>query len=150
MTQKDKQEMQQKREYARIMYVHGNLNQIAIAVELNVSEQTISEWKKDGKWERLKTGKTISDQEIVAQLEELLQLLIDQGKKYLEDDDPKTNPDADRIIKTTKAIAYLKKKAGPAQMYQTGIAFITWLGKENSEIARQVAPLFQAFIRSLV
>ncbi len=150
MNLKEKQELATKKEFARIMYLHSNLNQKAIAIEVDVSEQTMSSWVREGKWSELKTPMGVTDEEIIFNLETLLNLKIAEGKKYLEDDDPKTNPDGDGIVKLAKAIAYMKKKAGPAQMYQTGIAFLTYLSKENPDLARQVSPLFQAFIKSVV
>ena len=135
---------------ARIMYLHSNLNQKAIAIEVDVSEQTMTAWVNDNNWRDLKTTLSVSQEDLVGRLERLLQSKIEEGERFMNDEDPETNPDNDGIVKLAKALDYLKKMAGPSQMYQTGIAFIGWLQREDAQVARLVAPLFKKFIASLV
>lgn len=150
MTLEQKREMDLKREMARIMYLHSNLNQKAIAVEVDVSEQTMTAWVNDNNWRDLKKTLSVSQEDIIGRLERLLQSKIEEGERFMADEDPETNPDNDGIVKLAKALDYLKKMAGPSQMYQTGIAFLSWLQRENAELAKLVGPLFKKFIQSLV
>ncbi len=138
------------KETARIMYLHSSLNQKAIAIELNISEQTMSAWVNDNHWAELKTNLAVSQDELIARLERLLQKTLEQNERYLDDDDPETNPDNDGVVKLAKSLEYLKKIAGPSQIYQAGIEFLGWLKKENPELAAVVAPLFKKFTMTLV
>ena len=146
-TAKEKQELLQKKDLARLLYLNSKLSQKEICTEVGISEVTMSTWVRDNKWGDLKNNLTITDAEQIASLERLLQGVIEEGNRFLEDDDPTTNPDADKIIKLAKAIAYLKNKSGAGQMYETGMAFLQFLQREDPELAKTIAPLFMAFIK---
>ena len=138
----------QKKEFAKTLFLHSKMTQKEIACEVDVSENTMTDWKIDGKWELLKTSIVTTDAEQLAQLRKILKRLNEQADEYLNDDDPTTNPDTDGIIKITKAIHYLQTKTGVGQMYETGLAFLTFLQKQSPNLAKQVAPLFHAFIKT--
>jgi len=150
MTLEQKQEMSVTKETARIMYLHSNLNQKAIAAELDISEQTMSAWVNDNHWADLKANLSVSQDELISRLERLLQKTLAQNERYLDDDDPETNPDNDGVVKLAKSLEYMKKIAGPSQIYQAGIEFIGWLKKEDPATAQIVAPLFKKFTMTLV
>lgn len=135
------------KEYAKMLFLNGHMTQKEIAADVGVSEQAMCRWASDGKWDELKTELNATNDEQIAFLNKQLRLLNEAGIKALSDDDPTTNPDTDGIIKITKAIHYLKTKTGVGQMYETGMEFLKFLQKEDAALAKQVAPLFHAFIK---
>jgi DNA-binding transcriptional regulator LsrR (DeoR family) len=136
-----------KKELAELLFLNSEMNQKQIAAEVGISEQAMVRWVKEGKWGELKTSLNANNAKQIAQLQRILQKLNDEAIEALDDEDPNTNPDADGIIKITKAIAYLRTKTTPGQMYETGTLFLGFLSKVNLDLAKQVAPLFTAFIK---
>ena len=137
-----------KREFAKLLFLNGKMTQKAIAEDVGVSENTMTAWVKENKWAELRETLVATNEEQIAFLQKQLRLLNEQGIKYLEDDDPKTNPDTDGIIKLTKAIHYLQSKTTTGQMFQTGTEFIKFLQKHAPHLVKEVSPLFTAFIKS--
>ena len=68
MTLEQKKEFELKREMARIMYLHSNLNQKAIAIEVDVSEQTMTAWVNDNNWRDLETTLSVSQEDLEGRL----------------------------------------------------------------------------------
>ncbi len=130
------------------MYLNSQCSQKEIAKEVGVNENTIGRWVAAEKWDLLKNEVGANNESLIASLTKQLNKLIADGIKALEDDDPKTNPDTQAQIMTAKAIHYLRTKTGTGQMYETGMAFLGYLQKENPELAKLVAPVFHAFIKS--
>jgi DNA-binding XRE family transcriptional regulator len=136
-----------KKEWAKMLYLNSQFKQKEIAAQVGISEQTMTKWVNEGDWEKLKTSLLTTNAEQLAFLYDVLKKLNEQAQIALTDDDPKTNPDTDGIIKITKAIHYLQTKTGVGQMYETGMAFLTFLQRENPAMAKDVAPFFHAFIK---
>lgn len=59
---------QQKKDYARTLYLKDNLTQQEIADKVGVSRQTIIRWVSAEKWEELKAGMTLTREQQVASL----------------------------------------------------------------------------------
>jgi DNA-binding XRE family transcriptional regulator len=140
--------MDKKKEFAKLLFINGKMNQKQIASEVDVSEVTMSKWVNENKWDSLRESIVATNAEQIAFLQRQLTLLNEAGIRALEDDDPATNPDTDGIIKLTKAIHYLQTKTSTGQMYQTGTEFISFLQRINPALAKDVAPLFNQFIKS--
>jgi DNA-binding XRE family transcriptional regulator len=136
-----------KKEWAKMLFLNSQFNQKEIAAQVGISEQTMTKWSNDGGWDKLKVSLLTTNAEQLAFLYDVLKKLNEQARIALTDDDPETTPDTDGIIKITKAIHYLQTKTGIGQMYETGMAFLTFLQRENPPLAKDVAPLFHAFIK---
>ena len=59
---------QQKKDYARMLYLKENLTQQEIAERVGVSRQTLSRWMGAGKWEEMKTGLTLTREQQIGEL----------------------------------------------------------------------------------
>jgi len=139
--------IRQKKEFAKILFLNSKYNQKEIAKEVDIAEKTMSKWVNEEKWDLLKNEVNADNQQQIAYLNKQLNMLNEAGIKSLEDDDPTTNPDTQRIIMITKAIHYLRTKTSAGQMYETGLEFLKYLTKEDPELSKKVAPHFTAFIR---
>lgn len=131
-----------------MLYLNSAMTQKEIAKKVGVSENSLSNWVTDGKWEALKTTLLSTHDEQLKNLYKILEMLNKQGKEALEDDDPDTNPDADAIIKITKAIKYLEKDgSGMGETYITLMDFLTFIQRDNMEHAQLVNNYADAFIK---
>lgn len=139
--------IQQKKDYAKVLFLKHNLTQKEIAEEVGVSEVSMSHWVNEGRWENMRKSLTTTKAEQLAFLYDIMAKLTEEGKKALEDDDPDTNPDTDAISKISKSIERLEKDAGVGEMIQTGIAFISFVEKEDIEPAKIISHWFYLFIQ---
>lgn len=148
---KPKQEKKAKeKRMAYELYMHSEYSQKQIAEIVEVSEQALVDWVRDGKWKELKTSVNADDAELIASLEKQLQLLNEENLKALTDDDPATKPNTDGALKLAKSLHYLRKRFSPGQLYATGSEFLKYLQPINPDLAKKVAPHFTSFIKSKI
>lgn len=95
---------QQKKDYARTLYLKDNLTQQEIADKVGVSRQTIIRWMAAEQWEKLKAGITLGREQQIANLHrqvmELNDLILSrpEGKRFA------TPAEADTLGKLAAAI----------------------------------------------
>lgn len=79
---------QQKKGYARTLYLKDNLTQQEIADKVGVSRNTINRWIAAEKWEEMKVGMTLTREQQVAslhrQVAEINRVISEreEGKRY--------------------------------------------------------------------
>jgi predicted DNA-binding protein YlxM (UPF0122 family) len=140
----------QKKEYAKTLYLQDEYSQKEIADKAGVSEQAMSRWVNDGKWEILRKSITTTKAEQLSLLYDLLDHLNRDGKKALEDDDPATEPNYDAIAKVSKSIERLEKEAGVGEMIQAIIALTKFTQKEDIEAAKVISSWGNLFIQDKI
>jgi transcriptional regulator with XRE-family HTH domain len=144
---KDKLSNTQKKEWAKQLFTRDSMTQKEIAEKVDVSQKTMSGWVTKEKWDTMRKTLATTKQEQLTMLYDMLDLLNKAGKASLEDDDPKTNPDADRIIKLTAAIKKLESETGIGEMIDTLKALITFVQKEDFEAAQTINKWGDLFIK---
>ncbi len=138
----------QKKEWAKVLFLNSNMTQKDIALKVGISQNSISKWVDKEKWDILKTTLTTTAENELRSLYKQLGLLNKQNEAYLEDDDPDTNPDYDRLRKLTKSIFELQnKKSGMGDIYLLMMDFITFINRDNMEDAKIVNNYADAFIK---
>lgn len=136
----------QKKEWAKELYTRQEHTQKEIAAKVGISENSITKWVKDGKWDTMRKTLLSTKQEQLTMLYDILDKLNKEGKAALEDDDPNTNPNADAIIKITNAIKKLETQTGIGEMIETGTRFIKFVQGEDLPLAKDITKWFDLFI----
>jgi transcriptional regulator with XRE-family HTH domain len=141
-----KKELQDKRDHAKLLFIHEQLNQKEIAARIKVSEQTISKWANSDNWEGHRVSITITKEE---QLKNLYRQLAEMNKAIAEREDKKyaSAQEADIISKLAAAIEKMESDIGIADIVSVGKKFLTWLRKFDLQKAQDITPLFDAFIK---
>ena len=141
-----KKEMQDKRDHAKLLFIHEQLNQKEIAVRIKVSEVTISKWANADSWDGLRVSITITKEE---QLKNLYRQLAEMNKAIAERDDKKyaSSSEADAISKLATAIDKMESDVGIADIVSVAKKFLTWLRKFDLSKAQEMTPLFDAFVK---
>ena len=141
-----KKEMQDKRDHAKLLFIHEQLNQKEIAVRIKVSEVTISKWANADSWDGLRVSITITKEE---QLKNLYRQLAEMNKAIAERDDKKyaSSGEADAISKLATAIDKMESDVGIADIVSVAKKFLTWLRKFDLSKAQEMTPLFDAFVK---
>ena len=79
---------QQKKDYARTLYLKDNLTQQEIADKVGVSRKTVNRWVTVEKWEEMRVGMTLTKEQQVAslhrQVAEINRIISqrEEGKRY--------------------------------------------------------------------
>lgn len=142
----------QKKEWARQLYLDGSqmYTQQEIADKVGVSRKTICKWITDEKWNELRISITMTkDQSIKRlhkQLEDLLFLIETRpmGERHATPDESNT------ISKLTSAIEKLETEVGIEDVVQVSVKVIEFVKKYDVEKAKEIAEIFDQFIKSLL
>ena len=59
----------QKKEYAGVLYLRGELDATGKQEKVGVSRRTVGKWIADGKWEELKAGITMTREQQIMNLQ---------------------------------------------------------------------------------
>ena len=141
-----KKEMQDKRDHAKLLFIHEQLNQKEIAGRIKVSEVTISKWANADAWESHKVSITITKEE---QLKNLYRQLAEMNKVIAGREDRKyaNASEADSISKLAGAIEKMESDIGIADIVSVSKKFLAWMRKFNLVKAQEITPLFDAFVK---
>ena len=142
--------MQQKREWAKTLYLKENLTQQEIAERVGVSRITVNNWIGKNGWEMLKTSITITREEqlksLYRQLAELNNAIMARpaGERF-----PNT-AEAVTISKLSNAIKKMETEVGLSDIISVFSDLLKWLRASDPTQAKEVTPLLDAFVKSKV
>ncbi|MCD8008353.1 MAG: putative DNA-binding transcriptional regulator [Clostridiales bacterium] len=137
----------QKKEWAAMLYLKENLTQAEIAEKVGISRQTINKWIKAEKWEERRTGITLTREEQVKHLYRQISELNDNINNRPKGERHATSSEADVIAKLSNAIKKMETDVGIADIISVGTRFFDWLRLFDFEKARDMALLFDGFIK---
>lgn len=138
---------QQKKDYARTLYLKDNLTQQEIAEKVGVSRQTIIRWIVAEKWEEMKVGITLGREQQIANLHrqvmELNNLILSrpEGERFA------TPAEADTLGKLASAIKKMETEVGIADLVNVGMRFVEWIRPIDLDKAKEVTLLWDKFIK---
>jgi uncharacterized protein YifE (UPF0438 family) len=132
----------ERKRWARVLYVHNSKDISETATEVNVPESTIKQWIHEGAWDTFKRSLLISKS---AQLERLYGCIEELDAKRKTNDF--TMKDADLITKYTAAIKNLDTDNSVYSIIEAAELFITWMYSRNIPMAQSFVRQFQLFIR---
>ena len=135
----------QKKEWAKLLYLQGDMSQKEIAQKVETSEQTLCKWIKLEGWEHQRTSLIITKENqlclIYDQLAMLNKAIKDSTTGYA------TPPQADTLIKYSAAIRSLETEVALADVIEVAKRFVNFLRPIDIEKAKEVTRLFDAFIK---
>lgn len=139
---------QEKKEWARLLFIHEKMTQKEIAEKVQVSEVTISTWVNTGNWGRLKNSLVLTKQEQLARLYNQvneLQLHIEareEGKRFAN------SKEADVLAKLASAIKMMETEISLAEIINVFVAFNEFARTVTTiEEVKRIAQLEDNFIR---
>lgn len=115
-----KAEREAQREHARILYLNG-MDQKSIAEATKASQQTISKWVREGKWQTLRAGTQITRPELVNKI-------LGTIDKMLSEAEAESDLDLiNKIHKVTGILDRLDKRATVVDAIEVFMGFGKWL-----------------------
>lgn len=139
---------QQQKEWAKTLYTTENITQAELADKVGVSRVTMNKWVKEGKWEELKVGITLTKEEL---LKNLYNQVASLNKAILAKEEGSRHADskeADILMKLSASIKKMEDDVGIADIIGVGRKFTEFIRKVDVEKAKEVATLFDAFVKS--
>ena len=137
----------QKKEWARTLYLRENLTQQEIAGRVGVSRVTISNWIKSGKWEEHKAGITLTRQEQVNNLYRQVAEINRSIAERKEGERFASSKEADILGKLSAAISKMEQEVGIADKISVLTDFINWIRELDSDKAKDITALADAYIK---
>jgi transcriptional regulator with XRE-family HTH domain len=137
--------IQQKKDWAKVLYLKESLLQKEIAGRVGVSEKTIGKWINDEKWEDLRTACFITKEEQIRRAYKMIDALlteIEEKQKGI----PNTGQ-ADVLSKLTAAINSLETETNIAQITDVAREFINWLKPQDLPKAQDFISYLDGFIK---
>lgn len=139
--------VKQKRDWAKTLYLKENLTQLEIAERVGVARITIGRWIQKEGWEELKTSLTLTREEQIGhlyrQVAEINRVIAEraEGERFA------SNKEADILGKLAAAINKMETEVGIKDICEVGTKFIDWLRPVDLDKAKDIAALYDAFIK---
>lgn len=139
--------IEEKKEYAKKLFVKDKLTQVEVALKTGVSKNTICKWVKEGQWEDLKTTHIMTKEEELRRLYVMLKATNDAIEKR---DKIPTSKEADIINKLTASIRQLQTDTGIAEITDVATEMINFYKTLDFDKAKELTQLFDAFIQQKI
>jgi hypothetical protein len=136
--------VQQKKEWAEMLYLTGQHSQKEIAAKVGCKESQITLWKEKGLWEKKRKSLLTTKSELLRFFYDVLDKL---KNKINATDGIGTNKDADSAIKWTAAIKNLETESSIADLMEAGKQFHKYLQLTDPDFALKVLNNYDAFIK---
>ncbi|MBQ9570406.1 MAG: DDE transposase family protein [Prevotella sp.] len=141
---------QQKKDWAKTLYLRESLTQQEIADRVGVSRVSVSNWIRTGKWEEQRTALTLTREEQVRSLYRQVAAINRSIEDRPEGERFATTTEADIIGKLSKSIKQMETEVGIADVVSVLTRFIEFLRPVDIEKAKDVTRLADAFIKTLL
>jgi len=141
---------QQKKDWAKTLYLRESLTQQEIADRVGVSRVSVSNWIRTGKWEEQRTALTLTREEQVRSLYRQVAAINKAIEERPEGERFANTTEADIIGKLSKSIKQMETEVGIADVISVLTKFIEFLRPVDLEKAKDVTRLADAFIKTLL
>lgn len=136
----------EKKELAKMLYLHESSTQKEIAARVGVAEVTVSRWATKDNWAGLKASMTITRETQLANLYRQLANLNEDIGSRMEGGRYPTVSEADVISKLGNAIKAMESDIGVAEVISVAKSFIDWARRNRIGDIQERTRLFDAFI----
>lgn len=141
---------QQKKDWAKTLYLRENLTQQEIADRVGASRVSVSNWIRSGKWEEQRTALTLTREEQVRALYRQVAAINRAIEQRPEGERFATAPEADIIGKLSKAIKQMETEVGIAEVVSVMTNFINFMRPVDLDKAKDITRLADAYIKTLL
>lgn len=136
---------QQKKDWAKLLYMQEGLTFLAIAEKVGVNRITVSRWAEKENWEMLRAAVTSTREEqirnLYVQIAQINNAIAQTDTRYA------TPAQADTINKLSAAISKMEGDFGIADIISVSKQILSWLRNRNPKKAIEMSDLFDEFIK---
>ena len=139
---------EKEKEIAKILYVREKLTLKEIAEKVGVQEATIIGWAEREQWAKLRSGLTLCKESIIMDIYMQIQDITKTISERPEGMRKPTPNEATLIRKLSESVKNMEQDIGIAEIVSCGMQFIDFLRNFEYEKSKEVAPLWDSFLRS--
>ena len=142
--------IQDKKDWAKLLFIRENLTQKEIACKVGVAEKTMSKWVNENNWEQLRSSVIITKSEelrrIYMQINELNSMIFnrDEGQRFAN------SKEADTLNKLAATARALETEVAIADIIEVFKRFTEWVRSIDLEKAKEIIRLEDDYIRSIL
>jgi DNA-binding XRE family transcriptional regulator len=146
----NRDELLQKQELAKLIYITEDVTQKELAERVDVTEKTVSKWIEDEGWSKLKRNIPLTRDELLASwYDELAELKAHiqnkpAGQKFAD------FKEAQLRRSLLKDIATLEQDSGIPEIISVMTSFVKFIRRNDLENAKEVSHIADAFIKSKI
>lgn len=147
MARKTKKELEWIRDYAKTLFIREGLMGKELAQRLDVSDTTISKWRGEDKWDKLKITLTQTREE---RLRDMYEQLAELDAHIKNKEEGKRFPDskeADIKSKLTKAISEIEQETSISEMIDSFTKLLNYWRSIDFKEAQNAAIVIDDFIK---
>lgn len=138
----------QKRELAQYLFVDQGLSQAEIASWVGTSETQVSRWKRKYDWDKLRSARSLTRDQLIANAYEQADLIYKVAK---EEKRPVNSKEADILVKLSVQIKNLDKELNAQSAMTVFKHFNEFLIREGQlETAKQLTEHERVFVINLM
>lgn len=147
MARRTKKEREWLKDYAKTLFISEGLTAKEISARIDVSENTLSKWRQEDKWDKLRITLTQTREERLRDLYEQLTELDnaikskEEGKRYPD------SKEADIKSKLTKAIGELEQETNIGEKIDAYTQLLKYWRTIDFEAAQNAALIVDEFIK---
>lgn len=136
--------LNQKKEYAWLLFREDVLTQKAIAEKVGVTEKTITDWKDKGDWESKRRSLYNTREDILVDM----YLIFENTKNQVKAKGGVANSkDGDAILKLSQAIKNLETETSVAQIFEVCKGLIQHVQKLDFEKSKEIIDYVDSFLK---
>lgn len=140
--------IEQKRDFAKLLYVRERLTQKEVAKRVDAGEHAVGRWVKDGGWDKIRRSLLVTKHEQIAmlygQLEAQNTVINEREVKVAN------NKEADVISKLCAAIRSLETEVNIGDRIEIGMEFGEYIRQNAPEKVGDMVELFDSYIKTKI
>lgn len=136
----------QKKDFAKLLFVRERLTQKEVAARAQISEQTMVKWVKEGNWEKLRRSLLVTKQEQVIRLYDQIEALNDiiaEQQEGIPD-----SKQADVLTKITAAIRNLETEVNIGERVEVCMELCDHVRSVAPDKSSDMVSLCDSFIKA--
>jgi len=138
----------QKKDFAKVLYIRERLTQKEVAQRVGVGEHALGRWVKDLGWDKLRRSLLVTKHEQIAmlygQLEAQNTIINERDSKVAD------NKEADVISKLCAAIRSLETEVNIGDRIEIGMEFGEYVRQNAPEKVGELVELFDAYLKTKI
>lgn len=132
-----------KRDMAGMMFIQWKMDGDEISRDLEVSEPTISKWRKEDNWDAQRRVDNLKSQNLINNYYEQSQIIIDAAKTAKR---PLDSKECDMLAKLASSIEKLSKNVSPSQIMDVFMDFNNELKAVDFELVKRLIPHQRSYV----
>jgi uncharacterized protein YjcR len=131
---------------AQQLYIYSDASQQKIAEDLGISEKTLSKWKEEEGWDKIKAARNLGKDALVNKLYSQALKITTEAEN---DSRILNSKEMDTIVKIASTIDKLDRKVNLPNAISVFKEFNNWLVKINPTFAQQLTEFQSKFLHYL-